>query len=246
MQKWFLIIPILILFSYTRVVAQGEDLLLLKADSLYQKNKFAEAQAIYLQLYKRGFFTEASLLKMAFVHEGLGQTAQALFFLSDYFNKTEDTKAYEKIQTIANAGGLVGYELSDFDRATLWLNNRVDVILPIILSCCLFFLASTFYCTRKAWASGKVISIVFTLFFSGVLFCAVNFLSPPAKAMVVKPTYFMAGPSPASNFLGMVNDGNLVLLEGELDVWAQVKWNGKAGYIKKNDMLRSNRHSLVY
>ena len=237
MQKWILIIPILILLTHSQARAKGEDMLLLKADSLYQKNKFAEAQAIYLQLYKRGFFTEASLLKMAFVHEGLGQTAQALFFLSDYFNKTEYAKAYEKIQTIADAGGLVGYELSDFDRTTLWLSNRATVILPALLSCCLFFLALTIYCARKAWASGKVVSIVFTLFFTGILFCAINFLSPRGKAMVVKPTYFMAGPSPASNLIGMVNDGNLVLLGGERDVWAQVTWNGRNGYIKKNDML---------
>src|SRR5689334_23575886 len=102
MQKWFSNYQILlfVLISGSSAYAANEESLLQKADSLYEKRKFTDAQEIYLDLYHQGYSSPATLLKMAFVYEGLGQTTEALFYLTEYFNKTEDGKAYEKIQIL--------------------------------------------------------------------------------------------------------------------------------------------------
>jgi hypothetical protein len=239
MQKWFSIIPILIAFILPCSSVRGadEEKLLTKADSLYEKNKFAEAQALYSDLYGRGYFTNASLLKMAFVLEGLGQTSQALFFLTDYFNRTEDEKAYDKIQTLAKAGGLAGYQLSDFERIAMWLKNRGEIFVPTILAISLFFVALAFYSSKQGWQNSKVVSALVSTFFVGSFLYAINFGSPTSKGVIVKPTYMMTGPSAASNLIALMADGHQVSLGGSRDVWVRVSWNGKEGYIKKNDLM---------
>lgn len=239
MQKWCLNIPFILIFLFVAQVvnAKGEEKLLLQADSLYQKKKYAEAQQLYFQLYQQGYSSPAAILKMAFVHEGLGQPTQALFFLSAYYNQTEDSKSYEKIQTLANARNLDGYELTDFDRLTIWLNNRMDTFLTIGVSGCLFCLALMVYCTKRKLLNAKMVTGVFSLLFLSLLFLMINLTAPSAKAIVAKPTYFMTGPSAGANFLGLVGEGHQVTFSTEKDVWIQVLWKDKEGYIKKNDLL---------
>ena len=249
MQKWFSNNPtiLVLLFSFSVFSALGQQLsgplpqnLLLAADSLYHKKKFAEARELYFQLFQNGYSSPATLLKMAFVQEGLGQPAQALFFLSAYYRQTEDAKAFEKIQTLANAHHYIGYDLSDFERATIWLGNRLSLFLPALIAGCLLCIAWAVYCVKKGMASGKTVAGLFSIFFVGLLVLIIN-VGSSAKAVTAKPTYFMSGPSAGANFLGLLSEGNQVSLSGEEDVWVQVKWNGKEGYIKKNDLLLYNR-----
>jgi len=239
MQKWFSIIPVIIVLFLPTSTIQGKEVenILKKADSLYQEKKFTEAQVLYLQLYQQGLSSPATLLKMAFVHEGLGQTAHALFFLTSYFNRTEDTKAYDKIQALANARNLTGYELTDFDRVMIWLNNRTGTFIPIIASACVLCLALTFYLQRKKSVNGKLAVGFISIIFLSLLFYSINFISTPARAVVSRSTYFMTGPSAGANFIALVSEGNRVSLSGEQDVWIKVTWNGKDGFLKKSDLL---------
>jgi hypothetical protein len=239
MQKHILNIPILIVLMFSLSPAFGErgvDMLT-QADSLYNKKKYAEARELYFNLYQQGYSTPATLLKMAFVHEGLGQTGQALFFLSTYYDQTEDGKAYDKIQTLANARNLVGYELSELDRIFIWINNRSDIFIIGLISGYFICLALILYSQKKNRVNRKMVAGFASLFLIAVLFLTINFISPPAKAIIARETYLMAGPSAGANLILLVNDGNRVSVSGEEDVWVRVDWKGKEGYIKKNDLL---------
>ena len=241
MQKWILNIPVLLVFLFSSLslaMANGNRTFLQQADSLYRKKKYTEACEIYFKLYQQGYSSPATLLKMAFVKEGLGQTGQALFFLSAYYTQTEDPKAYDKIHSLAGAGGLKGYELPDFDRITIWLGNRVLILSLVLASVSLFCLALMIYCKKNGYANGKMAVGFVSLVFILLLFVSINVIaSPPARAVIVEPTYFMSGPSPASNFIERVGEGNQVVLSGEHDVWVGVEWNGKQGYLKKDDLF---------
>ncbi len=57
------------------------------------------------------------LLKMAYVHEGLNHTGQALYCLNLYYLATKDQRALDKMEALATKFGLEGYKNSDFDRA---------------------------------------------------------------------------------------------------------------------------------
>lgn len=239
MQKRFSFIPILIAFYFFQhpVFALDAQKLLSKADSLFQKRKFAESRELYFQLYQQGYSSQATLLKMAYVHEGLGQLGHALFFLSAYYNLSEDPKAYDKIQTLANARNLSGYEMSDFDRATLWISNRTDVASSGLMAVSILALAGIIIFKRKKFINAQRISWGFLLLITSLFLILVNFALPSPKGVIAKSTYFMSGPSAGASFVGMVSEGNQVSIAGSEDVWARVEWNGKDGFIKKNDLL---------
>ena len=131
MQKRLSIIQILLftLISISPTFCLDETRFLAQADSLFDKKKFAEAIELYQQLYDEGYYTPSTLLKMAFVSEGLSQNAKALFYLNAYYQATEDQKAYDKIQVLANAQLLTGYEVSDFNKIIIWFSNRSPYII---------------------------------------------------------------------------------------------------------------------
>jgi hypothetical protein len=243
MQKWVSKIRIILILvlGTSPAVLYANQTLLNRADSLYSQKKFSEAREVYFQLYQQGFSSPATLLKMAFVHEGLGETGQALYFLSAYYRETEDQKAYEKILTLANARGVDGYELNEWEKLTIWITNRTAIYLPVAIAFAIFFMAIMIYNAKRANASAKFAAGFVSLLFLGLIFSAINFLKPPNKAVVTQAVYFMSGPSAAANLISMIPEGNQVKLGGENDIWAEAEWNGKKGFLRKSDLLKTRQ-----
>ena len=238
MQKWVSnIVVLLFLWTCHGLCAQNESQLLEKADSLYDKKKYAEAQQMYYQLFEKGYFTSASLLKMAFVYEGLDDIPKALFFLSQYYNKTGDAKAYDKIMVLSNAQNLKGYEISDLDRILMWVGKRSGFIVASLLLTALVTLILAFV-GRSRRSGGMQISFgVLTCFVIILLGAVLNFGQPVQKGVISRPAYLMTGPSAGANLLTVIDGGNQVPILGTQDVWVKINWNEKVGYVKRSDLL---------
>lgn len=238
MQKWVSnIVLLLFILLWTPLSAQKQTILLNRADSLYSKKKFAEAQQIYYQLFQEGYSTPSTLLKMAFVYEGLGDIPKALFFLNQYYNRTEDSKAYDKILVLSNARNLAGYEMSDLDRVLMWIGNRSLIIVSTLL---ILGLASTLIMLGKAMKRLPNIKVslgVLSIFFFGLTIMIMNFGSPRHKGIISRKTYIMNGPSPGANFIAILDEGNRVPVLDNEDVWVKINWNNKIGYVKRSDLL---------
>jgi hypothetical protein len=243
MQKWASKIRIILMLvvGTCPFILHANQALLDRADSLYSQKKFSEAREVYFQLYEQGFSSPATLLKMALVHEGLGETGQALFFLSAYYRETEDQKAYEKILTVANARGVQGYELKEWEKLTIWINNRMSIYLPISIAIAVLFMAIMIFNAKRANTNAKFAAGFVSLLFIGLSFSAINFLQPPDKAVITAEVYFMSGPSAAANLISLIPAGNQVKLTGEQDIWAEAEWNGKTGFLRKTDLLKTRQ-----
>lgn len=238
MQKWLSNITIiLVLFLSHSLNAQSEADLLNRADSLYAKKKYAEAQLVYYQLFQRGYVTPATLIKLAFVYEGLNETPKALFFLWQYYLQTEDDQVYEKIQVLSNAYSLDGFELTDFERMSIWINNRTLLLNVILFVSAFIGLLIVFLLHRKKQYSLKVTFGVLSILILGLQLTILNFGYPTKKGVVSSSTYVMTGPSSAANLMTVLKQGNQLTIKGEEDVWVKVSWNDKTGYIKRNDLL---------
>jgi hypothetical protein len=243
MQKWVLknrIILILVM-SICPAMLYANQTLLNRADSLYSQKKFSEAREVYFQLYEQGFSSPASLLKMAFVHEGLGQTGQALYFLSAYYRATEDEKAYEKILTLANARGVSGYEVKEWEKLTIWIHNRITIYLPVSIALAVLFMSIMIFNSKRGNPNAKFAAGFVSLLFIGLGFSTVNLAQPPNKGVVTTDVHFMSGPSAAANFISLIPEGNQVKLTGENDIWAEAEWNGKKGFLRKTDLLKTRQ-----
>lgn len=243
MQKWVSKIQVILLFMLGTGPAflYANQTLLNQGDSLYNQKKFSEAREVYFQLYQQGFSSPATLLKMAFVHEGLGETGHALYFLSAYYRETEDQKAYEKILTVANARSLKGYELNDWEKFSIWITNRKSIYLPVSITLAVFFLAIMIYNAKRANTNAKFAAGFVSLLFIGLSFSGINFLQPSNKAVVTTEVYFMSGASAAANLISLIPEGNQVKLTGENDIWAEAEWNGKRGFLRKTDLLKTRQ-----
>lgn len=240
MQKWVSNISVLLLallMLHRVATAQSELNLLNHADSLYNSKKYSEAQQIYFELFQKGYSSPSTLLKMAFVHEGLGQIPQALFFLWSYYSQTEDSKAFEKIQVLSNAHNLKGYELTDWDRIMIWIGNREALVIPILTIAILVCVIFMMFLKWKALNNLRVVVGVLSTVILIVFIFITNFVDHPQKGVVTRLTYMMDGPSAGANLLTMISEGNQLSISGEHDVWVRVKWNSKDGYIRKNDVL---------
>jgi hypothetical protein len=243
MQKWVSKIRIILILvlGIGPAILYANQKLLNRADSLYNQKKFSEARDVYVQLYQQGFSSPATLLKMAFVHEGLGETGQALYFLSAYYRETEDQKAYEKILTVANARGVKGYELSEWEKLIIWITNRKAIYLSVSIALACFFMAIMIFNAKRTNANAKFAAGFVSLLFIGLSFSAINFLQPPDKAIVTTEVYFMSGPSAAANLISLIPEGNQVRLTGENDIWAEAEWNGQKGFLRKTDLLKTRQ-----
>lgn len=238
MQKWVSnIIALLFLALSISLSAQSESELLGKADSLYSKKKYSEAKQIYYELFQKGYFTPSTLLKMAFVYEGLGDIPKALFFLTQFYNQTEDAKAYDKILILSNAHNLKGYDLSDLDRVLMWIRNRSTIIIWTLLTLAILSTVTLLTQSVRKLPNVKIALGVLSIFLFCVVLVVVNFGSPANKGVISKKTYVMNGPSPGANFLTTLDGGNQVPILDTEDVWVKINWNDKIGYVKKSDVL---------
>jgi hypothetical protein len=51
----------------------------------------------------------------------------------------------------------------------------------------------------------------------------------------------MSGPSAAANLMSLIPAGNQVKLTGEHDIWAEAEWNGKTGFLRKTDLMKTRQ-----
>jgi hypothetical protein len=242
MQKQLLKIHWVALFMTFGWLAVGQvpATQLQKADSLYRQKKFTEAGQIYFTLYKQGYQSPASLLKMAYVHEGLQETGKALFFLSAYYRLTEDVRAYEKITALAAQHNIDNHKMSPGNRLLIWVGNRILMIVTVATVLALVFIALSAHSARAGNSNGRFASGFLAILFLAIALAMNVGINQSQQAVVTHTSFLMSGPSAAANLMGMIAEGNALTIVGEQDIWSKAEWNGKTVYIKTTDLLQAH------
>ena len=226
----FFIVPML------AVGAENQDLLR-QADSLYQVKKYTEAFQHYQKLFEQNRGSAAMLARMAFIKEGLGDYANALYFLSLYYNQTSDKKVLTKMRELAEKHELIGYEYSDSAFiAGIAQKYKYELLLLLFF----FSLVITFYIYRKkkhreqpvTSAIFQIVTIVFAmLLINNVFFQDYGIVSQGN-------TLLMSGPSAGAEPVEMIDKGHkLKLLESD-EVWSKVIWNDQEVFIRSKNLKR--------
>lgn len=172
------------------------------------------------------------LLKMAFVKEGLGDYANALYYLNLYYLKTYDKKTLKKMENLAESHKLSGYE---YDDAEFFLNIYQKFQLQIdllVISLVLLVLGILFYQKRK---TSSLSGYTFYSYIALLLFLLYmnNFGREQKKAIIsTNNVYLMDGPSPGSNVIDVVSLGHRVNVLGKKDIWIKISWNDNDAYVK--------------
>jgi len=212
-----------------------------EADSLFQAKQYTQSFELYQQYYQSGRYSQAMLLKMAYIQEGLGHLSQSIYYLQLYHQASADEHALRKIEELAAKNKLEGYT-SDSDQ-TFFLNLLDKFSIPVsgaLLAIVIFFFALMINQKRKKngeplWAGFLV------LLFLAVLFVQTNLATPVAKGIVFEGnTYLMSGPSAGASVVAIIGQGHQLKIKGQKDVWLRVEWANKEVFVKENKLLRAN------
>ncbi|NJO01542.1 MAG: hypothetical protein HC880_07505 [Bacteroidia bacterium] len=122
--------------------ASGEQSALWQADTLFAQRKYVEALAIYESIYAQSQYASPGMLKkMAYIHEGLGNYTQALYYLNLNYLYAPQNEALIQMERLAQQHRLKGYDHSDLDFIkALYHRYFLYISTLLLLICTLAFL----------------------------------------------------------------------------------------------------------
>lgn len=234
-KLFFYFLGALLLFGpYAPVSGQN---MLAKGDSLFQVQRYSEAKSYYSKaFFEQKQSTPAVLLKLAFIEESLDNFVMAIFFLQQYYLFNPDKRVKNKIEELAYQNKLMGFSIDEADYAFFLYRSYRDSVQKVllVLSAALFLFMS--YRRYKGVSLGY--SPVFTLLFVGITAFFINYSITYRRAMLAGDQVFlMSGPSAGSSVQAILSKGHRLEFISQSDIWFEVRWNDRIGWVKKSDLL---------
>lgn len=203
-----------------------------QADSLFEATKYTEALEIYENIFQNGQVSPSMLLKMAFIEEGLENYVDALYYLNLYYVKSGNKKALVKMQEIAEANELEGYEYTDQDYLLNMLNKYKLLIQIGLLASALLLLVYILLKFKKKESARFVIG--FQVLVLALLFVFNNEFFSTDRAIILNDhTLLRSAPSAAAEPLESIKKGHRVRVLEQSDVWVKIEWNEQSAYLRK-------------
>ncbi len=236
-QKAISKILVLILFLLSHSLsAQSSGEQIKKADSLFAAKQYTQSLELYKEVLNKHEYSEAMLLKMAFIQEGLGQISESLYYLNLYHKVSDDDLALSKMEELAKKHRLQGYAESQSWKVSLLFRKYYDIIFKVLTGMAIFLLALLIYLKRKK-LNPMPIAITLSAFLA-LLFFHVNFSQNTNTGIVhYNSTYLMSGPSAGSSVVEIIDEGHLLDILGKKDVWVHTKWMNQDVYVKEDQIL---------
>lgn len=228
--KKLMVFAALLLPLQTR--AQAPDRQLLLADSLFQQKKYIQAFQTYQALEKQGAHSAAMLLRMAYIQEGLGHTAESLLYLNRYWAASADDQVLEKIQSVAQKKNLSGYDYTTADRIKLVLAQHRAPIAIGGSGILVLLLALSAYLTRKK-NPARWFALTGVMVFAVGLAYTISVARVTSAGISRSATYLMQGPSAGSSVVARIEAGHRLPLKGEQDIWIKTEWGGSTVYARQ-------------
>lgn len=231
------IITLIFVFIFLDFTAKATSstALIQSADSLFINKRFTQALQLYEQVYSNSNYTPSMLLKMAYIHEGLGDIAKTQYFLQVYFLATNDHSVLDKSEEVAKKYGLEGYSITTWDRFRLLLIDYRTVIISVMMMVVLLFLGLVVYMSLRNQRLLAPISAVLAT--SIVLVFFLQLQRDGDFAILNQPNiYLMSGPSVGANVVEIVDAGHKVEVVETEDVWLKVIWQQQHAYVKSDQV----------
>jgi hypothetical protein len=227
----------LLIFSGS-IKAQDMNPELDHADSLFVQKKYTQSFDIYRRLLQsEGKVTPAMLLKMAYIREGLGDYADALYYLNLYYLRTNNKRALRKMEDIAKKYDLQGYQFTDLEFFLNIFHRHYFTVIMVLSSLLVLLLAYMVYKKRRL-REKPGFSLFYSILILLILFYVVNFGKSYHQGIIIHPdTYLMAGPSAGSKLIAIAGQGHRVKVKGKKDVWVKVEWQDQEVYVRENNLL---------
>lgn len=208
-----------------------------KADSLFANQRFSDAKLIYSKaFFEENKTSQSALLKLAFMEEGLQNPVSTLFFLHQYYLFNPDSRLKNRIEDLASQNKFSGFSIDEADYAYfLYRVYGRQFELGLFGISVLIFLFLVYRKIKKVSLGYNPVFVILFLLPSAYLF---NFHLPYKRAILSGDKIFlMSGPSSGASVVDVLGMGHRVEWVGSTDIWYEIKWNEKKGWVKKSDLL---------
>jgi hypothetical protein len=236
-MRKFIVLIFWSFFSFTPLFAQVSQYRLYTADSLFDAKRYTQALSKFEGVLQNNEYTPAMLLKMAYIHEGLGNIAKTQYFLNLYFLSTNDASALDKIAELAEKHNLRGYEDAGLaGRFFMLVQENVKYIIFVLAALLILSMAWLARAKRKTKRPvGPVIAVLLCIVFILNGFLGIT---KQETAIIAQPnTYLMSGPSAAADLVDIVEAGHKLTITGRKDVWLEAKLDGQTVYVKQEKLM---------
>ena len=229
MKNFFLICSLIIFFN-SDLKSQ-----LIKADSLFNLNKYSESKVLYDSIfYKKNKYSNSMLLKMATIEENLGNYEKSIYYLELFQKNKNENKVLDKINNIVDNKNLNGFENSDKKIfINIYKKYRSNILALLLTLISIIFIVNLVRYFRK-----NVINFILPFFYiSSVLSLLIINIKPPSDAIVFKDyTFIMKEPSSGSDLYSILNKGDKLIVSKDLEVWYEIILDGKKRYVRKKNV----------
>ena len=209
-----------------------------EADQLFQIGRYTEALKQYENLlFEDRVFSSAMLLKMAYIHEGLDEPIDALFYLEQYYKQSREQAVVEKISSLATTYELRGFENTDAGLILRWYDRYFRELSFLFLGMATLFLALLIYRFKKFQERPMVLFLMANLCLLLSITAIQRFGLRQYGMLKADTVLLMSGPAAGSKLVEQVGPGHKVPVLGTQDVWTRIKWKDQEVYVK-SDFLR--------
>ncbi|WP_299758033.1 SH3 domain-containing protein [uncultured Pontibacter sp.] len=218
--------------------AQATNLTLAKADSLFLNQRYSDAFVFYEQLLEQEQqYSPQMLLKMAYIKEGLRDYTGAMYYLHMFYTKEPSRSTLKKMEELAQAYRLQGYEYNDLQFFKTQFNKYYMRILELMLLIAVIAVTVMLFSWRRghrfstAFKAGFILYLLFILFY-------INLLNLGDEGIIKNnQVAIMSAPSAGADWIATTSQGHKVPITGEQDIWYEIKWKGETAYIRKSNLL---------
>ena len=238
MQALFLKIILFSCFvlATVQLSAQSQDVLQ-RADSLFSAGSYASAGALYQATMANGqVATDGMLLKLAFISEKNNDVPRLLYYLQVYFDRHPREAILQKMNDIARANGLNGYETDDLNYFYLFYKQYGIYLLMVLLVLGVYVfgvLVMKMYQREETPQRHKWVVLVYLI----TLLLFVNLPEGYQSGIVSRDRVFLRPePSSAAPVAEVIGRGNKVNILGGADIWLRIFWNDRLYYVRKDDV----------
>ena len=229
MKNFFLICSLIIFFN-SDLKSQ-----LIKADSLFNLNKYSESKVLYDSIfYKKNKYSNSMLLKMATIEENLGNYEKSIYYLELFQKNKNENKVLDKINNIVDNKNLNGFENSDKKIfINIYKKYRNNILALLLTLTSIIFIVNLVRYFRK-----NVVNFALPFFYiSSFLSLLIINIKPPSDAIVFKDyTFIMKEPSSGSDLYSILNKGDKLIVSKDLEVWYEIILDGKKRYVRKKNV----------
>lgn len=223
--------------AISTVASAGPRETVQRADSLFAAGYEADAAQLYETAIADGHTaTDPMLLKLASAYEGQDDVPHLLYYLQVYFNRHPDDAVLRKMNDIARANNLNGYETDDLNYFYLFYRKYgLYLLLFLLIPGGYVFSVLMVKLVRKQAVEQrqKWVMLLYLL----LLLLFVNLPEGVQSGITSRDRVLLrTDPSAAAPVSEVIGRGHKVNILGSQDIYLRVLWHNELYYIRRDNV----------